>query len=897
MKKFLSLCSKFLGALIVGCIVALGLVQNDPWLKKRIERQVISSISATIGEVFEGSVTDLDLLGGKLIMSNVKASSSKGEWSFYAPRIHLDISFLSWIKNKKFDAELIIEQPIIKTAYQKGEFALSKPIEALVSAPVTLPIAIKYYRCENGQVSIRAPYGHMLTRASSVTAVEPLKSVTTIRCTEAKAFHKESLFAHHGAGSVILEIPVKSASQTITIKVNCTRPIGRSLLQDVPYHLYYRSANNKGICRWRAEDGSLTVQVDDITSTPQELMGSISLTGHLGEIASYGSLGQTVTLTGIGSFDGLLKINEQECGYSGNASINSACCSGVTIDAAAMKLEGTEKYVAAHIDHANSMGMDLKGTLSASLEQQDVKADLILAQPYTGLPKCTVSQGKAQIGFKNNLFTADIAGMSSFFEGVPVPLKGKIKSDFKTAQVKGTAGSHFVDAEFMVNPVTIKKVRIKDSSKNSRLHLGQHQSGIKGTIEGTFVKTILEALTGHQLSGSLNAEIMSKNTAKGTQITIKANEASLKIPGTYTVIQEISGIIDIASTDRLVILKDFLVTFHKGAAWSAYATFSFNQDGSLVSAHVPIQLREVLISKHKDMFGTLSGGITATFTNGRWLCEGMITLENAHVRSNLFSSNVQKELLGGSSGSPFLGWPVDLNLNVQSRAPLKINTLFLTADTYLDLHIGGELNRPLLKGSLDVPNGKLSFPYKPLLVTSGKLTITPEQADGPTIDLIAKNKIRAYTVTLKVTGTLSQPSIVFESSPSLSEERIMTLLLAGTDQGSLTAAMPRMVMQQIENLLFGSEDSLSKAQQVLRTILTPFKSVRLVKKEDTEDELQAVVEVDINDRLRAKAQNNLQLSDETQLELEYAVSDDVTVKAVRDKSGSLGGEVEMRWKF
>ena len=137
----------------------------------------------------------------------------------------------------------------------------------------------------------------------------------------------------------------------------------------------------------------------------------------------------------------------------------------------------------------------------------------------------------------------------------------------------------------------------------------------------------------------------------------------------------------------------------------------------------------------------------------------------------------------------------------------------------------------------------------------------------------------------------------FVSSPDLPEECIITLLLAGADHGSLTAAMPRVLMEQIENVLFGTKETLSTAMQFLKGLLTPLKNVRLVKKESDQEKLQAVVEVDINERLRAKAQNNLQLSDETQLELEYVVSDDVTVKAVRDKTGSVGGEVEMRWKF
>ena len=108
-----------------------------------------------------------------------------------------------------------------------------------------------------------------------------------------------------------------------------------------------------------------------------------------------------------------------------------------------------------------------------------------------------------------------------------------------------------------------------------------------------------------------------------------------------------------------------------------------------------------------------------------------------------------------------------------------------------------------------------------------------------------------------------------------------------------------MVMMQLESLLFGTGEHSSKAQQFFTTLLKPLKNVRFVPTWSAQDGkgLQGAIEVDITDRLRAKAQNNLKLSEETKVEVEYSLSDDMTVKAIRDDTGSLGGELEMRWKF
>ena len=161
------------------------------------------------------------------------------------------------------------------------------------------------------------------------------------------------------------------------------------------------------------------------------------------------------------------------------------------------------------------------------------------------------------------------------------------------------------------------------------------------------------------------------------------------------------------------------------------------------------------------------------------------------------------------------------------------------------------------------------------------------------IELTARNTINNYTVTMNVGGTLHQPKISFTSSPHLNEESIVRLLLTGAADGALYLAMPSIVMMHIESLLFGSDENLSKAQQFFKNLL---KHVKFIPSA-TEKGMQGAIEVNFTDRLRAKAQNAFNLSDQTQLEVEYTVSDEMRIKAIRDEKGSIGGEVEMRWKF
>ena len=61
--------------------------------------------------------------------------------------------------------------------------------------------------------------------------------------------------------------------------------------------------------------------------------------------------------------------------------------------------------------------------------------------------------------------------------------------------------------------------------------------------------------------------------------------------------------------------------------------------------------------------------------------------------------------------------------------------------------------------------------------------------------------------------------------------------------------------------------------------------------------LRGAIEIDVNDRWRALIQKNFSLTEDTRLEVEYLVSDEISVRGVANERRDVGAEVEMRWKF
>ena len=61
--------------------------------------------------------------------------------------------------------------------------------------------------------------------------------------------------------------------------------------------------------------------------------------------------------------------------------------------------------------------------------------------------------------------------------------------------------------------------------------------------------------------------------------------------------------------------------------------------------------------------------------------------------------------------------------------------------------------------------------------------------------------------------------------------------------------------------------------------------------------MRGAIEIDINDQLHGLIQKNFSQPEDMLFEVEYILSDDMTLRGIRDEHGDLGGEVEMRWKF
>ncbi len=911
LKRPFKIILKVHGALFLGVLCSLAFLQEDPWLKARLERSIKQSIEEVIGVPFSCSLSHVDMLGG-IITAKMHAASPDGAWTFSSPEAVIRFSWLSWLKQAGFEVRLIFQKAAVFSRYENKQWAIVDPFIKLIRAPVTLPIRLVSCGFSQGTVHLERDAFRLAMRASSSSDI--LKDVVATRMfvQEGTMQRAGASLAEHITGTITVDVPTENVDNyAVKMRVNADLPF----VQNAPKRslLIYTYKDMVGSWQWYPEDRSLMIKAegisfnaDDTISMEAEVIGLVEKAAlYLPFIPLLKNMrGDVAGRAHVHILDGAVE-------YEGSGRVQDLSYGTMRLGPTALKIKGSKQKVSGEVDFEDFQGVAPSGSWEYDLITEKCESIWHLSKNCARIPKIVIMKegARAALTYKDGLLTgsytlkalidASIAGKGN--KARKALIKGRIESDAREMRLHGTLDG----APFMIrmgfDPYELTHFSYKSVGKNVQGILLEKKNGsLEGTIPFEYIKDALVHFFGFQPQGSAHVAVKASMQSNPFSIDVLMSDGTIKIPEAHNFIKEAQASVSYDHARRCLTVKNATLQLQKGSISSGCSTLLFSEIGALSYAHLPCRAHNAFISWNKDFFGMLSGALTGVYSTGkkggRWTCTGALTLDKAHLRSNLLSSQVQQDLLRSSSD---LAKNIELDLHFSTKSPLQVKTFFFNTNTEINASVKGTVAHPLVTGIIELNKGSFLFPYKPLYVSMGKLYLTADQPDDPVIQLTAKNTIKKYAITMHVSGTVHQPKILFESSPALPEEQIITLLLSGSEDGPLYLAMPNIVMMHLESLLFGSSEHSSKAQQFFTTLLKPLKNVRFVPTWSGQQGkgLQGTIEVDFTDRLRAKAQNNLKLSEETKFEVEYALSDDMTVKAIRDDAGSLGGEVEMRWKF
>jgi hypothetical protein len=429
----------------------------------------------------------------------------------------------------------------------------------------------------------------------------------------------------------------------------------------------------------------------------------------------------------------------------------------------------------------------------------------------------------------------------------------------------------------------------------------QKQPGsLQGTMRYAFLQSLLPISLQRWLlgnKGNISVNISSYNPKK-IEGEISLSSGKIYIPGFYNIITNFRSKFFLNIEQRRLTLYDTVVTLQKGTIECRKATIHWNEDGEISFIHTYVQAKNVMVNWKNDFFAFIDYNtfVTMDTTSSPLRIAGDVIIKKSLLKENIFSNLATTH----NTRSVLTKENIELDINIFSEEDLLIKTPLISAQATTNLHLKlkqkpQQLSSPRLSGSVTLRKGELLFPKNKLLISSGKIKCLPTQPNNPMIHLTARNRIKKYNISLYISGPLQSPTIILESNPELTEEQIIALLFAGSETISLRSDLPAIIMQNLSTLILGNKKFLSRSTNFFKTLTTPLKYIQITPNftdQTGRGGVKATIAIDVNKQLHAYIQKNFSTQDDLAFQVEYFLSDNINIKAIKDHRGDIGAEVE-----
>ncbi len=120
-----------------------------------------------------------------------------------------------------------------------------------------------------------------------------------------------------------------------------------------------------------------------------------------------------------------------------------------------------------------------------------------------------------------------------------------------------------------------------------------------------------------------------------------------------------------------------------------------------------------------------------------------------------------------------------LDVRIGAEEPFRVQNNLLRGAFRPDLRLVGTGEFPLLTGLLLLEPTTLTLPAGRMRFDQGWIRFRPEDPNRPFLDTAGEARLLGYDIRAEVRGAADEPSILLSSSPPLSEEALVMLLLTG----------------------------------------------------------------------------------------------------------------------
>jgi len=357
----------------------------------------------------------------------------------------------------------------------------------------------------------------------------------------------------------------------------------------------------------------------------------------------------------------------------------------------------------------------------------------------------------------------------------------------------------------------------------------------------------------------------------------------------------INGVL-IFNQDRIQIENLTAQTGGGNVQFQGYATTRNRQINFDVTVHGDdVRLRYPPgISSTATMDLRFAGSNTASMLSGDVTITRLSMSQNFDFASYLGSSGRSATL---SQTDPLLN-SIRLNVHIVTTPELQMQTTILRLSGNADVQLRGTAAKPTLLGRADITEGEIYFNGTKYHLERGEVSFRGPSGIQPFLDLQMTTRVRDYDITVSLNGPPDKLKLQYRSEPPLPEADIVSLLALGRtreesaqQQGNsvlgqeasnaiLSQALNATVSSRVQNLFGGSRIKIDP--QGMSTETTASRGP------------QVTIEQQVTDKLTLTYSTNVAQSSQQIIQMEYNVSRNLSILAVRDQNGVVSFDVRVR---
>jgi translocation and assembly module TamB len=415
-----------------------------------------------------------------------------------------------------------------------------------------------------------------------------------------------------------------------------------------------------------------------------------------------------------------------------------------------------------------------------------------------------------------------------------------------------------------------------------------------GEIESAFLHVFDSSIltTGHF---DVKASVQGSLSQPSVFGVLHVDQVSLGYPGVPLRLTGLTGDVDLLG-DRLQVRS---LRAESGPA-SVSITGSVTLSGTPRS-NLRAELHHVRVDYPVQFTSVLSGTAHLTGLASVGVLSGDLAVEQMFVSNDFnilnWASQLQSQSSIAAATPTALPSGIRLDVHLASAPTVSVESRDFKAVAAIDMALRGTLTNPVGFGSVHIQSGQAELRQTTYTLSRGDITMANPLETEPVLDLQATTRIDRYDLTLRVTGPADRPNISYRSDPPLSTPSILALLAFGySSQDQLLDATGRSAFStQSASVLLSQALSNQTTSRITR--LFGVSRIGIDPNPGSVGGSRVTVVERLGNDLTVTYVTTTGGVYQRIVQLEWDVTNRMSLLAVRDQNGVYGLELDFRHRF